>query len=255
MTSTSTRPGRDWEALNQRFHEYRETRDEGLRDEIVAANIGLAHHFAKPYMGRGIERDDLEQVAMVGLVKSVSRFDPTTGTPFASFARRYIVGEIRHHFRDRGWDLKVPRGLKELHTAIGTARRQLTNELGHEPSVEELATHLEVSSDDILEALDAGSAYSAKSLDSRRAALGSAAEPAVGDDGFLTVERRELLQELLKGVDDREREILRLRFEEELSQDAIAEKIGISQVHVGRLLRATLAEMRDRLQDQMDVDD
>lgn len=252
MAST-TLPGHDWEAVNERFVEYRRTRDKPLRDELVEANRGLAHHFVKPYLDHGMERDDLEQVALIGLVKAVERFDPSVGAAFASFARRYVVGEIRHHFRDRGWDLKVPRGIKELHTSIAGARRDLTASLGQDPTAEELALHLDVGVDDVLEALDAGGAYAARSLDQRREALGSAAEPAQVDDGFLTVERRALLTQLLEELDERERMILVMRFEQEMSQDAIAEQVGVSQVHVGRILRATLAALRERAHDDPDA--
>lgn len=259
MAEPTTRPAApskamDWQEANARFVELRRTGDPALRDQLIEANLGLAHHLAGPYERRGIELEDLHQVALVGLVKAIDRFNPEAGTAFASFARRYIVGEIRHHFRDLGWDLKVPRGIKQLYSSLGRARQELTAQLGHEPTVDDLAMHLDVSTDEVIEALDAGGAYEARSLDRRKAALGSAAEPVKLDDGFLTVERRALLAELLEDVEDREREILRLRFEQELSQEAIAEKVGVSQVHVGRLLRATLADLRERLREDEEAD-
>ncbi len=249
--STTQRP--DFAGQVKLFRELRRTKDPALRDRLIEANTGLAYHFADRYADRGLEREDLRQVGLVGLVKAVDRFDPEHGASFATFARRFITGEIRHHFRDRGWELRVPRSVKQLHSRLPSARSELTAKLGQEPTPAELAEYLDISIDEVLEAMDAAGAWSTKSLDQRRAALGSAAEPPTEELGYLTVQRREVLARLLQDVDERERRILQLRFVEEWSQDRIAQEVDVSQVHVSRLIRRTLAELRVRAE-EMDLD-
>ncbi len=251
MAAVTERP--DFAGQVVLFRELRKTKDPALRDRLIQANTGLAYHFADRYADRGLEREDLRQVALIGLVKAVDRFDPEHGASFATFARRFITGEIRHHFRDRGWELRVPRSVKQLHSRLPSARQELTAKLGQEPTPAELAEYLDCSIDDVLEAIDAAGAWSTKSLDQRRAALGSAAEPETDEHGYLNVQRRQVLAKLLEDVDDRERRILQLRFVEEWSQERIAQDVGVSQVHVSRLIRRTLAELRTRAE-ELDVD-
>jgi RNA polymerase sigma-B factor len=194
-------------------------------------------------------------VAMVGLVKAVDRFDPDYGASFSAFAGRTIEGELKRYFRDRTWTVRVPRGAKELHLEVRRATEELGQSLGRSPSVDELARRLRIDRDDVLRGMAASAAYNVGTLDTtaspddldvaadRRGAL------AVEDRGFDDTEDREVVAELLDRLPDREREIVRLRFYEQMSQSEIGEVIGISQMHVSRLLRRSFAQMREWVDD------
>jgi RNA polymerase sigma-B factor len=218
------------------------------RNALVAEHLGLARSLARRFAGRGEPLDDLEQVAFEGLVKAVERFDPHRGTSFAAFAVPTIVGEIKRHFRDHTWATKVPRAAKELSTRITATTEALSNQLHRPPTVSELAEALGVSEDVVIEALDARSAYRPSSLsaptdgDAGRT-LGDTL--AADDRGFARVEARITVADLLSSLPDRERRILELRYFEELSQDQIAARVGISQMHVSRLLRRVTALLAD----------
>jgi RNA polymerase sigma-B factor len=226
-----------------RFRAYREQPTVEARNQLVEAHLGLARSLARRFAGRGEPLEDLEQVAFEGLAKAVERFDPNRGTSFAAFAVPTVVGEIKRHFRDHTWATKVPRAAKELATRLATAAELLTSHLGRAPRVAELAGELGVSEEAVIEALDARAAYRPASL----------AAPADGDEGrtledslgdsdreYSRVDARLTVRNLLKVLPDRERRILELRYFEELSQDEIASRVGISQMHVSRLLRRVL---------------
>jgi RNA polymerase sigma-B factor len=235
------------------FREYRRTGDRRLRNELIEANRWIAIRCARRFEGRGEPLDDLIQVAQLGVLKAVERFDPDRGVAFASFAMPTVTGELRRHFRDTTWSVGVPRRLKELHVGLSGATEELSHRLGRKPTVDELAQHLRVGPDDILDALEAGGAYRAAPLvqtddegdDVERSAVG-------GDDLDLTrAADRVAVRRLLGSLDQRERTILYLRFFSGLTQEEIASRVGTSQVHVSRLLRASLARLRDDL-DQSD---
>jgi RNA polymerase sigma-B factor len=221
------------------------------RDAIVERCLPLADHIARRFDGRGEPRDDLVQVARVGLVNAVIRFDVDAGSDFVSFAVPTIMGEVRRHFRDNSWSLKVPRRLKELHLRLGTANAEMSQRLGRAPTPTELAAELEMDRDEIVEGLIAGSSYNTMSIDG-----GSDSEdaPAIADtlgdvDANLDqIDNREALRPLLAALPERERTVLVLRFFESLTQTQIAERVGISQMHVSRLLAKSLARLRDQLQ-------
>jgi RNA polymerase sigma-B factor len=234
----------------ERFEEYRRTRNRSLRDELVAEHAGLAHAQAKRYSGRGEAMDDLRQVAMLGLFKAVERFEPDRGFAFSTFAVPTIVGELKRHFRDHGWAVRVPRSLQELALRVNATVAELSHTLGHSPSVDDVARALDVSVEEVLEAMEASRSFSADSLDAPHGEDGSPRfERALGvtDPELEHVEQRMLVEAALEVLPAREQEIVRLRFEEGLSQTEIAARVGISQMHVSRLLSSSLRLMREHL--------
>lgn len=218
--------------------------------------MGLAVHIAKRYNVRAGRDDDIEQVAMVALVKAVDRFDASLGVPFAAFAGRTIEGEIKRHFRDATWSVKVPRGAKELHLAVRRANDELSAKLGRSPSVAEVASHLDLSEDDVITGLSVGEARRVESIDPPEGdgAVSSARQRATSsrDGNFVDVENRTVVEELLTTLPEREQEIVRLRFYEEMSQVEIAEIVGVSQMHVSRLLKRAFEQLRTAFGDVED---
>lgn len=234
--------------LDRLFDAYRTTGDRSVRNELIEAHRGLAAAIANDYRGRGVELDDLVQIAMLGTVKAVERFDPRRGIPFSSFASRTVNGEIKRYFRDRTWAVRPPRSAQERHLDLRRARAALSSSLGRPPTVAELAIELDISPDQVLDAIEAGAAYRATSLDARRpgdddnTTLG---ERLPGDDvPSRPVELRMLVDQLLDTLPAREAAIIHLRFYEELTQSEIAERLGISQMHVSRLMRRCLEDLR-----------
>jgi RNA polymerase sigma-B factor len=228
--------------------------DERARELVLEQHLPLVRALASRYAGRGEALEDLVQVGSIGLVLALKRFDPERRVPFKSFAVPTIVGEIRRHFRDRAWALHVPRRLKELSLRLTKTMAQLTAELGRSPSIPELAKALDVAEDDVIEALDIANAYSTRSLsetqfedgddDSYRQVL------AQVDPGFAEVEENAIVDTGLGVLDDRSRRIVELRFFDGRTQSEIAAELGISQMHVSRLLRQSLELMRGRLEGQ-----
>ncbi|MBJ7385250.1 RNA polymerase sigma factor SigF [Mycolicibacterium sp. GCM10028919] len=222
------------------------------RDRIVERCLPLADHIARRFDGRGESRDDLVQVARVGLVNAVIRFDVNAGSDFVSFAVPTIMGEVRRHFRDNSWSVKVPRRLKELHLRLGAATAEMSQRLGRAPTPTELAAELEMDREEVVEGLIAGSSYNTMSIDG--GGSGTEEAPAIADtlgdmDSNLDrIENREALRPLLASLPERERTVLVLRFFESLTQTQIAERVGISQMHVSRLLAKSLAQLRDQLE-------
>jgi RNA polymerase sigma-B factor len=230
------------------FEELRRTGRRRLRNRIVEEHMGLAVHIAKRFHSGAGRDDDLEQVAMVALVKAVDRFDPDVGVPFSAFAGRTIEGEIKRHFRDATWAVKVPRGAKDLHVLVRRANDELSARLGRSPTVAEVAAHLEIDRDDVITGLSAGIARRVGSIDPGPDDDGGSdrnVATAMGERGFQDVENETVVRELIAGLPEREQEIVRLRFYEELSQSEIADRVGVSQMHVSRLLRKAFAVMRD----------
>lgn len=231
------------------FRRYRDTGSRALRNELVEQHMGLAAHIARR-AGRGRSDDDLRQVAMMGLIKSVDRFDPDRGVAFSAFAGRTIEGELKRYFRDRTWSVRVPRSAKELHLAVRRAIDELGQSLGRSPTVAELAEHLDLARDDVVAGLAAGAAQTAGTLDTGAGDDddGSGADRNLAlsthDAGFDLTEHREVLRTVLERLPDRERHIVELRFFDELSQSEIAERTGISQMHVSRLLHRSFEQMR-----------
>jgi RNA polymerase sigma-B factor len=224
-------------------------RDPMLRDQLVQRYLPLARQLARRYQRPEEPFDDLVQVASLGLVKAVDRFDASREVAFSSYAVPTILGEIKRHFRDRTWSVRVPRDLQEMALRVERAVADLTRDLHRSPSVPELAQHLQISEELALEALEASGAYRATSLDTPR---GTDAEPgdtladALGGEegGYDRAEDRATIDTLMRTITPREREVLRLRFEEDLTQAEIGEIIGVSQMQVSRLIRQAVARLR-----------
>jgi RNA polymerase sigma-B factor len=218
-----------------------------LRARVVEEHLPLVRYLAQRYRNLGEPLDDLVQVGTIGLINAVDRFDPQRGTELATFATPTILGEIKRHFRDRGWAVRVPRRLQELQTRLEGARADLTQTLGRAPTVSELAEQLGISQDDAIEALEAHQAYSTVPLESPLEGVGQSV--ALVDTALEDVVDRESLRPLLHRLPAREKRILVLRFFRGLTQSEIAEELGISQMHVSRLLARTVDELRHGLED------
>lgn len=219
---------------------------QAVEAEVVALNASLAHYLANRYRRRGISDEDLRQVALLGLMKAIRGFTPGRPTGFAAYAIPTIRGELRRHFRDAGWTIRPPRRIQELQPRIRSTQAELVHTLHRDPTVEELATALGVEIDDILEATAVDSCFTPQSLDApiRGSSGDLTIEPAFDDQGFDDAEARVVLEPALRGLAERDRQILDLRFAEGLTQAQIGEAIGISQMQVSRILTRVLGQMR-----------
>ncbi|MFY9807984.1 MAG: SigB/SigF/SigG family RNA polymerase sigma factor [Pseudonocardiaceae bacterium] len=221
------------------------------REQLISGYLPVAEHIARRFAGRGEPLDDLIQVATLGLINAVDRFEPARGSHFLSFAVPTITGEVRRYFRDHGWSTRVPRRLKDLHIAIRRTLAELSQQLGRAPRPSEIAERLGLPVSEVIEGLQAGEAYRSSSLDEM---LGSGEGTAtlgefIGglDDELAVIDDRQALRPLLAELPPRERTILVLRFFHQLTQTQIAEQVGISQMHVSRVLRQTLAFLHERM--------
>lgn len=244
MTSDSAQSEADDAWLQKSLERYATSRDSKIRDEIARRTAWIAVRGARRFWDRGEPFEDLVQVANIGLLKAIDRFDPTLGVQFGAYATPTIVGELRRHFRDYTWSVHVPRRTKDMRASVNAARDELTNALGRSPRISEIAARLDVSADSVIGVLEANNAYRAYSLDRVGADQASAS-----DSKFEDVLNRELIADLLDQLPPRQRKILYLRYFEELSQEQIAEQIGTSQVHIGRLIAASLAQLRRHIED------
>ena len=243
---------RDDPAVLERFRAYRRTGDQTLRSSLVEQFAWIGNAAARRFVRRGESLDDLAQVAAYGIVKAVDRFDPDFGSSFSSFAFPTVIGELRRHFRDTTWSLNVGRRTKELHWAMARAVEELTHELRRSPRVDEIARRLQVDEDDVLEAIQAGHSHRLAFLDASESAASSARD-ALDEGDDVSIDRaadRLAVRQALARMPRRERQILYLRFFEELTQSEIAAKVGVSQVHVSRLLQSSLARCRRQLADE-----
>ncbi len=229
------------------FRQYRDTGDRRLRNRLVEEHRWVATTAARRFANRGEPFDDLFQVAQLGVLKAVERFDPDYGSAFATFAIPTVVGELRRHFRDATWAMRVSRRTKELHQSLAATTEALSHELGRSPRPDEIARRLDVQVDDVLEAMSAGAAYRPASLVARDGTeepdSWALAEIPIGDE----LDTRLAIRQHLVALPPRERRIVYLRFFEDLTQGEIAELVGVSQVHVSRLLRATMDQLRAEL--------
>ena len=235
---------------NQLLERFFETRDPEIREELARRHLPFARSLALRYAGGSEPNDDLMQVASLGLIAAIDRFDPSRGAPFTAFAGPTILGELRRHFRDKVWALRVPRGLQERIRSVDDAIAKLTVDLERAPTVRETAELLEIDESEVLEALEASDARRTVSLD-RPVRTGEDGDGAsVGDrvgredEGFERVDERDELRSSMSTLSAVEREVLRLRFVEDLTQSKIAERVGYSQMHVSRILRGALEQMR-----------
>lgn len=232
----------------ERFREFRRTGDTRIRNELAEEHLDAVEPLVRRYSNRGIATDDLRQVAHLAVLKAVERFDPDMGVSFGTFASRTADGEIKRWFRDRSWSVRPPRSLQELHLQVRRQTEELHQSLGRSPTVKELAEATDSTPDQVLEAMEAGTAHEADSLD--RPAGDEDGAPAVvlggADAGYGRTDERLLVADLLETLPERERELIRLRFFEHMSQPEIAERFGVSQSYLSRLLRKTLLELREQ---------
>ena len=236
-------------AASPSFEELRRTGDRAVRDALVEQFMPLAGQVARRYLRAKPAHDDLYQVACLGLVKAVDRFDPDRGFSFATYAVPTMVGEIKRYFRDHGWAVRVPRSLQEHVLAVTQATNAVSDRTNRSPTVGELAEQAQLSVEETLEALEASSAFDALSLDAPTAAADQESAPmaeTVGreDAGYELVEDASSVAKALRGLPERERQILHLRFQRDMTQSEIAERIGVSQMQVSRLIRASLDQLR-----------
>jgi RNA polymerase sigma-B factor len=235
------------------LHAYKADGDSAARDQLIADLMPLVRSLALRYSGRGEMLDDLVQVGSVGLINAIDRFDPEREVELTTYAVPTIIGEIQRHFRDKAWAVHVPRSVKELNVRLARILDSLTAQLGRSPTIEELATAADVEEEQVLEALEAANAYSARSLSAPHDddSQGGLSE-LIGEEerGYEGVEDGALVDAGLDALGERERRIVELRFFQGLSQSQIAAEIGISQMHVSRLLRRALQAMRGRIEDE-----
>ena len=241
----------DKDRTRELFRRYKEEGDDDAREQLVMSHLNLVRFLASKFKSRGEPLDDLIQVGTIGLIKAVDRFDPARGLEFTTFATPTILGEIRRHFRDKGWSVRVPRRLQELSSKVNQTKEELTKGLHREPSVEEVATALNTTVDEVLEAMESSSAYSSVPLES-----GSSGEddaPSVidryvsEDEALAQSDDRMAIEEATRDFSPREREIIDMHFIDGLTQVEIAKKLGISQVQVSRLLRRTLRKLQEKI--------
>ncbi len=238
------------EDLRRKFNEFAGDRDPALRSQLVEGHLGLAEYLARRFSNRGEPLDDLVQVASLGLLKAVDRFEPSRGVEFSTYATHTIVGELKRHFRDKGWAVRAPRRMQELYLRLGKVVSTLSQELGRSPTIPELAADAQVSEEEVLEALEAGQAYRFSSLD----APGGGGDDDDGDTlsshlggedpRLVEAEHRAALSPLMERLAPRDQTILHLRFFVGMTQSEIAAELGISQMHVSRLLARSLNQLR-----------
>ena len=230
--------------LLRRYHEHG---DVSAREALVQRHLPLVRSLARRYAGRGEALEDIEQVGTIGLIKAIDRYELSREVALTTYATPNVVGEIKRHFRDKAWTIRVPRQLQELNGKLSKSIERLTVALGRSPTMAEIAAEVDATQEDVLEALEAGAAYSPASLSvgtSPEGDLDPMEMIGTDDAGFELADHRTVLEPALGGLSAREREILRLRFDEGLTQTQIAERVGMSQMHVSRLIRRSLEQMR-----------
>jgi RNA polymerase sigma-B factor len=241
-----TARARDDRRLLERYHD---SGDPAAREALVQRFLPLARQLARRYQRGSEPLDDLVQVASLGLLKAIERFEPERPTAFSSFAVPTILGELKRHFRDKGWSVRVPRDLQELAVRVERVGDELARELGRAPTLDEIGARIGVTVEQVLEAREAAGAYRAVSLDRPRddeeEGEGVADTMGADDPGFGLAEDAATVARLMDVLSDREREVLRLRFSEDLTQSEIGARVGVSQMHVSRLIRQSLARLRE----------
>lgn len=248
----STKTAWDKEKTRELFRRYKEEGDMDAREKLVMSHLNLVRFLANKFKNRGEPLDDLVQVGYLGLLKAIDRFDPSRGLEFTTYATPTILGEIKRHFRDKGWSVRVPRRLQELSAKVNQATDTLTTQLQRSPTIEEVADHLDASVDEVLEAMESSSAYSSVPLEGTGSSEGEDAPSIIDryaseDNELSFTDDRLVIEEALQSFSPREREVIELRFLKGMTQIEIAQQLGISQVQVSRLLRRTLKKIQDKI--------
>ena len=242
----------DKERTHELFRLYKEKGDEEARDQLIVSHLNLVRFLASKFKNRGEPLDDLVQVGTIGLIKAIDRFDPERGLEFTTYATPTILGEIKRHFRDKGWSIRVPRRLQELSAKVNQATDELTVELQRSPSVEEIAAKLGVGAEEILEAMESSGAYTPVSLEAGGSSEDDEAPALIDrlgsvDEDLDASDDRMVIDDAISDFSPREQEIVRMRFIDGLTQVEIAKCLGVSQVQVSRLLRRTLRKIQDKI--------
>lgn len=251
-SKTSGKSAWDKEKTRELFRRFKEEGDMDAREKLVMSHLNLVRFIANKFKNRGEPLDDLVQVGYLGLLKAIDRFDPSRGLEFTTFATPTIMGEIKRHFRDKGWSVRVPRRLQELSAKVNQATDTLTSKLQRSPTIAEIAEYLDASVDEVLEAMESSSAYSSVSLEAP-SGMEDDDTPSVidryatEDEDLAFTDDHIIIEEALASFSPREREVIEMRFLQGMTQIEIAEKLGISQVQVSRLLRRTLKKIQDKI--------
>lgn len=242
----------DKDRTRELFRRFKQEGDAEARDQLIVNHINLVRFLASKFKNRGESLEDLIQVGTIGLIKAIDRFDPERGLEFTTYATPTIMGEIKRHFRDKGWSVRVPRRLQELSAKVNQATDELTNQLQRSPSVAEIADHLGASVDEVLEAMESSSAYSSVPLEGGGSGEDDESPSiidhyATEDPDLAASDDRIVLEQAIADFSPREQEIIKMRFEQGLTQVEIADREGISQVQVSRLLRRALRRLQDKI--------
>ncbi len=248
MSSSRARSEEDAERL---FQEYKTSRDLAIRDRLVIMHENLVRFLAAKFANRGEPLEDLVQVGTIGLINAIDRFEPERGTKFSTYATPTVVGEIKRHFRDRAWNLKVPRWLQELNLQVMKANELLSQQYGRSPTIAEIAEHVGASEAETLDAMELGNAYETVSLDTKLTFEGETAPLTLNDSigandtGLQKINEYDDLKVAVEALEDREKMIIYLRFFHDLSQTEVADRLNISQMHVSRLQHKALRRLKD----------
>ncbi len=246
------KPAWDKERTRELFRRYKHEGDEEAREQLIVSHLNLVRYIAAKFKNRGEPLDDLIQVGTIGLIKAIDRFDPDRGLEFTTYATPTIMGEVKRHFRDKGWTIRVPRRLQELSAKVSQATDELTVKLQRSPSIDEIAAHLGTTADEVLEAMESSSAYSSVPLESPGSAEDDDA-PSVIDryasvDGDLAAsDDRMVLEQVISEFPQADQEAIRMRYIDGMTQVEIAKKLGISQVQVSRMLRRALKRIQEKI--------
>lgn len=240
--------------IKKMFKEYSITKDKKIRDRLIEHHLYIAEILAKKYVNKGIEYDDLFQVASIGLIYAIDRFDVDKGYEFSSFATPTIVGELKRYFRDKGWVIRVPRRIQELSKKVNIAKIDLAQELQRTPTVDEIARHLEISSEEVIEAMEASQVYAPQSLDKTLDPNNDDRDVNMGDllgiedKNYESVETMDFIKNTMEKLDEVERQILVYRYFDKMTQIAIAERLDVSQMTVSRMEKKILKKFRKELE-------
>lgn len=250
--TSSSKSAWDKQKTRELFRRYKEDGDMEAREQLVMSHLNLVRFLANKFKNRGEPLDDLVQVGYLGLLKAIDRFDPDRGLEFTTYATPTILGEIKRHFRDKGWSVRIPRRLQELSAKVNQATDTLTTQFQRSPTIQEIADYLDASLDEVLEAMESSSAYSSVPLEGTGSSENDDAPSVIDrygseDNELAFTDDRLVIEEALKGFSPREREVIELRFLKGMTQIEIAEQLGISQVQVSRLLRRTLKKIQDKI--------
>ncbi|WP_417575353.1 SigB/SigF/SigG family RNA polymerase sigma factor [Paratractidigestivibacter sp.] len=246
------KPAWDKDRTRELFRRYKEEGDEEAREQLIVSHVNLVRYIAAKFKNRGEPLDDLIQVGTIGLIKAIDRFDPSRGLEFTTYATPTIMGEIKRHFRDKGWTIRVPRRLQELSAKVNTVTDELTAELQRSPSIDEIAARLGTTPDEVLEAMESSSAYSSVPLEGQGGTEEDDAPAVIDryasvDNDLEASDDRMILEDVISEFPEADQQAIRMRYLDGMTQVEIAKKLGISQVQVSRMLRRALRRIQEKI--------